>query len=129
MRLRAISGLATAIFVLFLVGMVSLTLSAAGPDAASGREVFVKRCSGCHDPDSNKEGPHLRGVFGRKAGSLAGFQYSDALRNSGIVWDENVLGKWLENPQALVKDNDMEFRVPNADERASVIAYLKSLVK
>ena len=94
-----------------------------------GKEVFAKRCSGCHATDSDKEGPRLRGVVGRKAGTVAGFQYSDSLRGSGIVWDENLLTKWLENPQALVKDNDMEFRVTNADERASVVAYLKSLGK
>jgi cytochrome c len=49
------------------------------------------------------------------------------LRNSGITWTEDQLIKWLENPEALVKDSDMEFRVVNADERAALVAYLKSL--
>jgi cytochrome c2 len=49
------------------------------------------------------------------------------LRNSGIIWNEELLVKWLENTQAVVKDNDMEFRVSSADERSAVVAYLKSL--
>jgi cytochrome c len=69
----------------------------------------------------------LRGGVGRKAGTVAGFQYSDGLRNSAITWTEDLLAKWLENPDALVKDNDMEFRVSNADERAALVAYLKTL--
>jgi cytochrome c len=129
MKLRRIYNLFAGISLVFLTGVIGLTLRAGGPDASVGKEVFAKRCSGCHATDSDKEGPRLRGVVGRKAGTVAGFQYSDSLRGSGIVWDENLLTKWLENPQALVKDNDMEFRVTNADERASVVAYLKSLGK
>jgi cytochrome c len=69
----------------------------------------------------------LRGVVGRKAGTVAGFPYSDALRTSGIMWNEGLLTKWLENPEAMVKGTDMEFRVPKAEEREAVVAYLKSL--
>jgi cytochrome c len=69
----------------------------------------------------------LRGVVGRKAGTVPAFQYSDSLRNSGIVWNEELLGKWLENTEAVVNNNDMEFRVSNAAERQAIIAYLKSL--
>jgi cytochrome c len=122
-------GLLIAVFFLFLIGVVNLTLGASGLDPVAGKDVFARRCSGCHAPDSDKEGPRLRGVLGRKAGSVAGFQYSDSLRNSGFVWDESSLNKWLENPQAVVKDNDMEFRVASPDERGALIAYLKSLVK
>jgi cytochrome c len=109
------------------IGIANFTMSAATPDAAGGKEIFARRCSGCHAVDSEKEGPRLRGVFGRKAGSVPGFQYSDALRNSGIVWNEPSLNKWLEGPQALVPGNDMEFKVSNADERTALIAYLESL--
>ncbi|MBZ5602743.1 MAG: c-type cytochrome [Acidobacteriia bacterium] len=90
---------------------------------------FTRRCSGCHALDVDKEGPRLRGVVGRKAGSVADFGYSQVLRESGIVWDEATLDKWLEDPQKLVPGNAMEFRVPNVDERAAIIAYLKSLSK
>lgn len=95
-------------------------------DINQGRAVFAKRCSGCHSLDVDKEGPRLRGVFGRKAGSVEGFPYSDAVRNSGLVWDENHLNRWLENPEQMVKDTNMEFRVADAAERAALIAFLKS---
>jgi len=134
MKLRRIYKLLTGIWLIFLTGVIGLTLRAGASDPLPatelpGKEVFAKRCSGCHATDSDIGGPRLRGVFGRKAGAVAGFPYSDALRGSGIVWDENLLTKWLENPQALVKDNDMEFRVPNEGERRSVVNYLKSLGK
>ena len=96
-------------------------------DPNTGKDLFLRRCSGCHSLDTDKEGPRLRGVFGRKAGSVAGFQYSDELRKSGILWDEATLGRWLEDTQRVVPANDMEFRVINATERAALIAYLKSL--
>jgi cytochrome c len=129
MKLRRIYSLCTGVSLVFLTGVIGLSVRADAPDPSLGKEVFAKRCSGCHATDSDKEGPRLRGVVGRKAGTVAGFPYSDALRASGIVWDDNLLTKWLENPQALVKDNDMEFRVSSADERASVVVYLKSLGK
>ncbi len=73
------------------------------------------------------EGPLLRGVYGRRAGSAPGFQYSEALRKTGIVWDSELLNKWLTDTESLVPGNDMAFRVPNADERENIISYLKSL--
>jgi cytochrome c len=127
MIIRGINAWIAGISLLFLFAILSLTARAAGQDAGAGKDVFAKRCTGCHAPDSEKEGPRLRGVLGRKAGTVPGFQYSDALRNSGIVWNESLLDKWLENPQALVKDNNMEFHVANAGEREALIAYLKSL--
>jgi cytochrome c len=127
MNFSQVRGVAVAIFVLFLIALATQSPGAAGADPRGGKDVFTKRCTGCHAADSSKEGPRLRGVLGRKAGTVAGFQYSDALRNSGITWTEDLLIKWLENPEALVKDNDMEFRVSNADERAALVAYLKSL--
>ena len=110
-----------------LTSVLCLTTHAAGQEWIVGKDAFAKRCSGCHAIDSNKEGPRLRGVLGRRAGSVQGFQYSDPLRKSGITCDEASLNQWLENSQALVKDNDMEFRVTNAAERAAILAYLKSL--
>ena len=119
----------TAMSFLFLMGGLRLSLLASDADLRTGKDVFERRCSGCHAPDINKGGPRLRGVLNRKAGTVEGFPYSDALRKSGILWDEKQLNQWIENPDSIVKDNDMEFRVTNADERASIIAYLKSLAK
>ena len=127
MNLRRVRGLVVTIFLLVLIAVINQSPGAAGTAAGEGKEIFARRCSGCHATDSNQEGPRLRGVVGRKAGSVAGYPYSEALRNSGITWTEDLLNKWLENPEALVRDNDMEFRVSNATERAALVAYLRSL--
>lgn len=95
------------------------------PDAKVGQMLFEKRCAGCHGLDNAKEGPPLRTVYGRRAGSAAAFEYSDALKNSHIVWDEATLNQWLTNTESLVHDNDMDFAVPKPDERAEIIQYLK----
>ena len=117
-----------------LVASVSFILLAAASfamqqsgDEVKGKDVFQRRCGGCHSLDRPMEGPRLRGVYGRRAGSTQDFQYSDALKNAKITWNEELLDKWLTDTESLVKDNDMTFRVPNPDERRDVIAYLKSL--
>jgi cytochrome c len=122
-------GWTAAPFLLALLAVVNPSSSAAGADAGTGKDVFERRCSGCHAADTSKEGPLLRGVVGRKAGTVSGFQYSDALRASGVTWNEGLLMKWLENPDAMVKGTDMEFKVSKAEEREAVVAYLKSLTK
>ncbi|MGD0444793.1 MAG: heme-binding domain-containing protein [Edaphobacter sp.] len=94
-------------------------------DAARGKAVFEKRCTGCHAMEADREGPRLAGVFGRKAGGVAGFNYSTGLKNSGITWTEATLEKWLSDPDLVVKDNNMSFSVPKAEERRDLIAYLK----
>jgi cytochrome c len=96
-------------------------------DEIRGKEVFQRRCGGCHSLDHAMEGPRLRGVYGRQAGSTPDFRYSDALKNARITWNDNLLDKWLTDTEGLVPDNDMSFRVPNPDERREVIAWLKSL--
>ena len=75
--------------------------------------------------DRDKEGPRLGGVYGRTAGSLDSFQYSDALKNSKIKWSEDTLNKWLTDTEKLVPNNDMTFHVEKANERSEIIAYLK----
>ena len=99
--------------------------SAAGGDAGRGKVLFEKRCTGCHSLDTNKEGPRLRGVYGRKAGSVADFGYSDPLKAANFPWDKDSLDKWLSNPDAVVPDNDMAFRVANPQERADIIEFLR----
>jgi cytochrome c len=95
-------------------------------DEVKGKDLFARRCAGCHSLDHSMEGPALRNICGRKAGSAQGFQYSDALKNSTLVWDEISLEKWLTDPESLVPDNDMSFRVVSPDERRDIIAFLKS---
>ncbi|HLH20142.1 MAG TPA: c-type cytochrome [Bryobacteraceae bacterium] len=92
-----------------------------------GRQSFEKRCTGCHALDTEKAGPRLRGVYGRRAGSIPSFPYSEALRKSAITWSGDALDKWLTDPDAFIPDNDMAFRVTNPEERAAIIGYLKEL--
>ena len=92
-----------------------------------GKEVFEKRCTGCHALDENRMGPKLRGVFGAKAAGKEGFPYSDALKAAGVVWDARALDRWLTDPDALVPGNDMSFRVPRVEERVAIVEFLKNL--
>jgi cytochrome c len=101
----------------------SLPSFAAG-DAEHGERVY-RQCMACHTLDKNAIGPKHRDVFGRKAGSVADFDYSAALKGSNIVWDEATLDAWLANPQGFVPGSKMFFSVGNVQDRADVIAYLK----
>ncbi len=94
-------------------------------DAARGKVVFERRCTGCHAMDSDREGPRLRTVYGRKAGSVGGFQYSTSLKNSGMTWNPDTLERWLTDPDAMVPGNDMSFATPKATDRKDLIAYFE----
>ncbi len=96
-------------------------------DAAAGEKVFGK-CKACHvaDKPTNRVGPYLVGLFGRQAGHVDGFKYSDAMKDSGITWDEATLDKYLADPKGFIPKNKMAFAGLKTDqERADVIAYLK----
>ena len=116
-----------AIVLLLLALVVFPKISQAAQDADQGRQLFEKRCTGCHSLDRNKEGPRLQGVFGRPAGTAPDFNYSAALKSAHFVWNEERLNQWLTDTQSLVEDNNMDFHVPKPDERAAIISYLKSL--
>jgi cytochrome c len=117
-----------ALGVLALVALWTVQPSqAAGQGGQDGKSLFEKRCSGCHALDADHEGPRLRGVFGRSAGKVKSFKYSDALQKAKFTWDEAALDKWLTDTESVVPDNDMGFRVPKQEERAAIISYLKGL--
>ena len=97
------------------------------PSLSRGKETFEKRCGGCHSLDGDKEGPRLRGVYGRPSGSVSSFSYSTVLQNAHITWDTESLDKWLTDPDKVVPDADMAFHVDKPDERRDIIAYLKEL--
>ncbi len=110
------------------LALVCATILMAWPTPEErGKELFERRCSGCHAPDSNKEGPRLRGVYGRKAAAVPDFAYSEALKKSSIRWDDASLDRWLTGPDEMVPDTDMAFRVKDGEERKALIAYLKTL--
>ena len=108
-----------------LFGPAALTAFAA--DATRGEEIYNSRCIACHSPDANRVGPKHRGVVGRTAGSVPGFNYSKALKSSGVVWSEETLDKWLTDPQSFIPGQRMNFNVAGAADRADLIAYLRTL--
>lgn len=109
-----------------------LPVQAFAQDAAKGEKIFQK-CHICHDvgPTAKiKVGPILNDVIGRKAGTLAGFQYSPAMKEAGekgLAWSEESIDKYLTNPREFVPKNKMAFvGLPKPEDRADVIAYLKT---
>lgn len=120
MNAKTLAALAS---VAFAIAMATAT--GAESDAVHGQQLYEQRCIACHSLDANRVGPMHRGVYGRKAGSVAGYNYSPAVRNAGIVWDETTLDKWLTNPQGLIPGQRMNFRVSQAEDRTDIIAFLK----
>lgn len=97
-------------------------------DPAAGEKVF-RQCQACHviDAEQNRVGPNLVGIIGRPAGAVEGFKYSDAMANSGIVWDETTIAEYLANPRSYVEGNRMAFAgLRNEQQIADVIAYIQS---
>ena len=111
---------------------LSTTPALALGDAAAGKKVF-KKCKACHvvDAEKHKTGPHLVNIMGRAAGSADGYKkYSNAMKSSGIVWNEETLDGYLKKPKAYVKGTRMLFAgLRKKEDRANVIAYLKSYSK
>jgi len=116
-----------AVGLLLLASVIFPRISRAAEATDQGRQLFEKRCTGCHSLDRNKEGPMLGNVYGRQAGTAVGFNYSAALKASRFTWDEQRLDKWLTDTQSLVEDNNMDFHVAKAEERTEIIRYLKAI--
>jgi cytochrome c len=104
---------------------------AAAADAERGESVFRKACAVCHAVAAghHKEGPSLHGVFGRPAGSAPSFRRYKGLRGVDLVWDEETLDRWLADPRGFLGggDSSMTFKLERAQDRADVIAYLKTI--
>ncbi|HET6320818.1 MAG TPA: cytochrome c family protein [Hyphomicrobium sp.] len=107
---------------------VTLGTGAVAQDVESGKAVF-RKCAACHDHEKgvNKLGPTLKGVFGRKAGTVEGFKYSPKMQESGLVWDEANLTEFLHDPKKKVPGTRMIFPgIKDDAEIENLIAYLKS---
>jgi cytochrome c oxidase assembly protein subunit 11 len=104
---------------------LSRFLATAEPDAVYGEELFGERCAACHAIDTNKTGPMLGGLVGRKAGSAPGYRYSLALSSANLVWSPGNLDRWLADPRKFIPDARMPVRVLDASARRDIIAYLK----
>ena len=111
-----------------LLSVLPAAAAAAGDPAAGdpGRGAAVyERCQACHSLERNRTGPKHCGLLGRKAGGVAGFSYSKALKDSGILWDAESLDRFLENPFKAVPGTRMGYAgVKDPQERADLIAFL-----
>ena len=107
--------------------LLSSSLHAAEPDPARGKRLFLQ-CRACHElkaGDPHKVGPNLHGMFGTRAASAPDFQFSEALKKSGITWTEQTLDAWLARPTDLVPGTIMAYAgLQNEADRRALIAYL-----
>jgi cytochrome c len=117
-------------YLVVLTAVVTLTTAGVAPadgDAARGETRF-EDCAACHKIERSADslGPDLHGVFGRKAGTLADFRYSPALKRSGITWTPQTLDTFLADPQKVVPANRMPYAgLADTSDRADLIAYLQ----
>jgi cytochrome c len=121
--IKSLPGLAAAAALLALSAG-----SAMAQDAAAGEKVFLK-CRACHqvgESAKNAVGPVLNGLIGRKSGTVEGYNYSDANKNSGITWDEATFKEYIKNPKAKIPGTKMIFAgITNDKEIEDLVAYLK----
>jgi cytochrome c len=99
----------------------------AAADVEHGKSLY-QTCTACHTERPDALGPSLKGIFGRKSGALEDFRYSNAMRRANLVWDDDNLRAYIQDPQAKVKGNRMPYGgVTDAKDVDDVIAYLKVL--
>lgn len=119
------------IAVAFAVAALCIPIAASAADATNGEKVLGK-CKICHDPamTANRIGPALKGLFGRKAGTAAGYTYSAAMKSSGITWSEDKLKAFLAKPAAVVPGTRMAFvGISKPQDLEDLVAYLKSATR
>jgi cytochrome c len=116
--------------VLALAAIMAFSGLAQAQDAAAGKKVF-RKCMACHKlgPKALKQravGPHLNGIFGRRAGSVEGYKYSKANKTSGITWTEEVFAQYIKNPRKYLKGTKMAFAgIKDDQDIKDLIAFLK----
>lgn len=117
--------------VVFAGFAMALAGSAQAADADHGKVVFA-RCAACHDLNSGKTlfGPSLKGLVGRKSGTVAGFAYSPAMKAKAVTWSPATLDQFITSPTKFVPGTRMPFAgLPDAKDRADLIAYLEKATK
>lgn len=115
-----------AAFAALIVLMLTARAGEAAGDAQRGEQIY-SRCLACHSLERNRTGPRHCGLIGRRAGSLPGFDYTQAMRDSGIVWSERTLDRFLADPMGNVPGTAMTYAgIDDAQERADLIAYLEA---
>jgi len=116
---------------ILLSGALAVTSAQADGDAARGKKIF-EECAACHslEKGANGVGPSLHGVFERKAGELADFRFSPAMKKSALPWSTRTLDLFLADPQQEIRGNRMPFSgVPDARDRGDLIEYLRTATK
>ena len=117
-------------YILIVIGMIIFILIvsiANAADPVKGKKVF-KKCVACHSlqEGKNKMGPPLNNLLGRKAGSVDGYKYSKAMKNSGVIWDEESLDKFLTKPRKFIPKTKMSFRgIKKKSQRDDLISFFK----
>jgi cytochrome c len=111
------------------VGLLRFTAGLTAPPADEGRLAFNNSCRTCHSlkAGDNRLGPSLHGIIGAKAGQSAGYAYSQSLRQSGVTWNEATLERWIENPDAVIPNNNMKpyNGLADAAARKKIVDFLK----
>jgi cytochrome c len=102
----------------------SIGAAHAAGDPVRGQQLYESRCIACHSIDASRVGPAHKGVVGRKAGSVAGYDYSPAVKKSSVVWTAQALDRWLTDPEKLIPGQKMGYSVGDAKDRADLIAWL-----
>jgi cytochrome c len=111
--------------IVLALGAAWACAASAAADPVHGEEVY-SRCLACHALGYDRVGPRHCGLFGRRAGSVPGFVYTDAMKKSKLVWDEKTLDRFLANPMKVVPGTAMTYEgVTDAKDRADLIAYLR----
>jgi cytochrome c2 len=117
---------------LLLINVLATSSPAlAAGDPTAGEKVFASHCSVCHAtaPGENKIGPSLAGIVGSKSGTVPGFDFSPAMKNANVNWDDANLDKFLANPAGFIHGTKMFVNLPSETDRQNVIAYLHTLKK
>jgi cytochrome c len=111
--------------------LVSSSAALGAGDADIGKTVFAAHCAVCHATEAgqNKIGPSLAGIVGSKSGSVPGFDFSAAMKDANVTWDDADLDKYLANPTGFVHGTKMFINLPSETDRQNVIAYLSTLKK
>ncbi len=133
MRFRSNVCRATVRHAKILAAVAGATLIAANAANAAGNvahgEELYRDCGACHSIEKNGVGPSHKGVVGRAAGAVSGYEYSPELKNSKLVWTEENLDKWLAGPEKLVPGTKMFYEVDDPKDRADIIAFLREKAK
>ena len=109
--------------------ILPLTLFAPGlgaQDRKTSEDLYRLHCASCHSIGCNRRGPKLEGVFGRQAGSVADFAgYTDAIKTSGIIWDEKQIDAFIANPDKFIPGSGMSFPVSSSNDRRAIINFIR----